>query len=223
MVADTAAFCGHCRAPQISVPNASTASADAFVAQSSPQAPPPVELPAAAAPPQFAAAPSAKLPLRWSAVLPTAAATGFITFLILILLGSPIFFFLLVPVGAAIAVVLTSRIQQRHFGAQARLTTGQGAVLGCITSLASFVFYGIVLSASLIFGRDQLMKELSEQIAKNMASNTDPQVAQMLKQLNTPDGFLFFLAIGVVLLFVLFTVMGSVSGAVTASVIRKPR
>jgi len=108
-----------------------------------------------------------------------------------------------------------------------RITTGQGAALGAITGFFSFLFYLIVLMATMTFGRGKMMQAMKEAMQLSMANNPDPNAQKMLQQMmqyfNTPEGFAIILTMAIIVIFVFFIFLCMAGGAISAKLSRRSR
>ena len=233
-VADNAAFCGHCRAPQIRVK-----------IESEPAAPHPqssISVPAVESAPGNAGtmplsvsvyvqtAPSEvpvnvaqqKTPIHWSKALPRTAMVGFFTTIAVMIFHFPFLVFLLLPVGGAMGTWMYAKSLPHG-----QLTTGQGAVLGACTGFFSFLFYLIVLMATVKFAREELMKIIRDAMQQSIVSNPDPNAQKMMQQMmqyfSTPEGFAVVLAFVVVVIFIFFIFLCMSGGAISAKLARRKR
>src|SRR5579864_4337017 len=149
IVENTQPFCGHCRAPQIRM----SSSDDPANANSVP----PEEYlpPVPQAAPNFASAEpaqqfrgvvepqpmiTAKAPIPWGYTLPRLGVIGLGTTICFFLIPIPIVNLVFIPAGCFLAVWLQSRKTVPVLPA-----TGQGAILGFITSFFSFIFFAIIM------------------------------------------------------------------------------
>lgn len=219
-VADAAPFCGHCRAPQVRVSIPDPVAGAAPVVTPPPTAPPlnppptvfvqdrPVET--------LVSAPLHKIPIRWAQALPRCAVVGLSTTLFTLLVHIPLVVVLLLPLGGAAAVWFHLRtLPDRN------ITTGQGAVLGAVTGFFAFIFYAVVLSATVVFAKAELVKSMREAMEKSMAGNPDPAAQQMMQKLMSPEGFALLLVLALVFIFFIFVVFCSTGGAAGAALLRR--
>jgi uncharacterized protein involved in cysteine biosynthesis len=104
----------------------------------------------------------------------------------------------------------------------ALITPGMGMKLGALAGVFGFVFNAVVSTARFVALRSSgnLRQAMQEQMQKQMASNPDPKVQEMMRQMldwiNTPQGavtMIVFALLLTALLFVLFTAAGGALGA----------
>ena len=106
-----------------------------------------------------------------------------------------------------------------------RLDWAQGARLGAVTGLASFVTW-VVLFVVAIVGlrqgpqlREYVLKSMQEAATRYPA----PQSAQVIDFISSPAGFAFFVTMTVVLFLVFSVACGLVGGLLAGALFGKPR
>lgn len=187
-------FCGKCGAPQIRVnppseqePAAATSRPES---QDSPQLPPPR--------------------IVWSQALPKCAVAGFFTVFVMNLSawlsGSPLLAMLTLPLGGAFAVWI-----YRFNRPDARITRGMGAALGAATGLFSAAVAGIIAGAQI--SRPDGTKLLRDAMTEQLKRNPNPEAQQMMEKMMTPEGIVVLLAIGGVIMLLLFLGLCTIGGA----------
>lgn len=128
---------------------------------------------------------------------------------------------LLGPLGFVIfigtVIFAVARYRRHHLGL---LTGGGGAKLGIATALLSFpsfvLFFAMVVAANPKF-HEELLRSMQERAAQNPQL---PQFQQMLQWLATREGFLFMAGAAALMILVFLIILGSVTGALTATMRR---
>ena len=116
--------------------------------------------------------------------------------------------------GGAVAVALYLRRLRGH-----GMSTGAGARLGAMTGLCGFGCFAILLSLMLLIaGREDLGAAMRKALDQAVAASSDPQAQEMAKQFSTPEGLALLLVMSLVMLLVAFVVLGSIGGALRASI-----
>jgi len=227
-IAEGTAFCPHCGAPQIRVipPEGESQWTSGPTPDASAQAlsPPPT-----IAPPSSMWSPGSPYPplpsaIRWDLAWKGALLCG---------VGAALLSAIpLVSVGCCLwmlgAGALSVSLYQKR-APETLITPGMGMKLGALAGLFGFVVNSVVSTISFLTfrSRGDFRHAMEQQMQKQMASNPDPKVQEMMQHLldwmATPQGaatmiVLFLLIMGV--MFVLFTAAG---GALGASMFRRRR
>ncbi len=211
LVVEGRPFCPHCLAPQIRVLVAEPVAAPAALVHTINSAED--GLPASETVPVLAVS------MGWSqAVKPAllAAAVG------VVLMALRLYPFVAMLVMGFLAVLL---YQQSRPGAP--LKTAIGIRLGALSGLfaSGFMTLLMVLGTLIPDVRDKLHEKTIEYFQQAAATQPDnPQIRALLEQLKTPEGYMaIMIALGVLLL-ALSIVLGSVGGALGATILgRRPR
>lgn len=196
-VEDGVAFCAHCNAPQIRVSGLESGFQ-----------------------PGLPGDPHASLAyattLQWSQALPSAALAGLIAaFLMLIPLGA---------LGLGMIAPGILAVVFYHRRCPGTLLTGtMGAQLGALSGMFGFGMFAIFTAIETFVFRSggQLRSALLEAVQQSAARNPDPQAQQILDYLKTPTGLAVVMALGLVVMLVLFLVLSSASGALGAAWLRR--
>lgn len=154
--------------------------------------------------------------VRWSQALPGAALAGGFSLLAAIIpfaVFGPAFM-----AGGALSVML-----YRRHGKERLPSPTEGAQIGAASGGFGFLFFAIVMIATLVYRPDELRQPMLEAVARTVARNGyDPQkVEQMQQMLKTPEGLAFFVGFGLFVLFLIFVAGSSIGGALYAAWIRK--
>lgn len=150
-------------------------------------------------------------PRRWTGAL--------VALLVAVLTGVPqLAFFLWMLGGGMLAVVIYRRRQHLGF-----MSAGMGARLGAMAGLMGFVIFGLLSLVQMLAmrGTGQLRTALEEALKNSAAHSGNPEAQQMVQQFLTPDGMRLLLALGIVLMLVLFVALSSLGGAIAATVVGK--
>lgn len=97
------------------------------------------------------------------------------------------------------------------------IRSGQGARMGALMGLLSFVFFAAFFLVSISLQRTQYHDLMLSQIQQISAQNPDPQAQQILQWFTTPDGLIAFTAFALVTLLLLCLALGSGSGALVGA------
>jgi len=199
-VEDGTPFCKQCGAPQIRVAG--------FELQAGPT-------PESVDYPFQPDAPS----LQWSQALPAAALAGLVAAISMLL-----------PFGAlGLGILAAGYISVRRYqrrSAAAIVTPGMGARLGAVTGVLGFVFFTIFTAVEvLVFHTGgELHDALIQAVQQSISRTSDPQAQQMLEYLKSSSGLALVMTMGLALMFVVFLILSSVGGVISAAVLgRKPR
>lgn len=109
------------------------------------------------------------------------------------------------------------------------ITPGMGMRLGALTGAFGFVANAIVSTVSFVTFRSNgsFRKAMEEQMQKQMASNPDPKVQQMMQQMfdwmSTPQGAATLIVLVLLVMGILFIVFSAAGGALGASMFRGGR
>jgi hypothetical protein len=210
-VEDGIPFCPQCGAPQIRV---------MMAAQPAPGRSSSVAL--EGRPEQPAGLPGlqpAGAPRAWRAANLAAGLGALVALLVAVLTGLPqVAFFLWMLGGGMLAVVIYRRRQQLGF-----MSAGMGARLGAMAGLMGFVIFGLLSLVQMLAmrGTGQLRAALEQALKTSAAHSGNPEAQQMVQQFLTPEGMRLLLALGIVLMLVLFVALSSLGGAIAATVVGK--
>ncbi|MGC2197911.1 MAG: hypothetical protein WA628_24790 [Terriglobales bacterium] len=153
--------------------------------------------------------------VRWSQALPGAALAGAFS-----LLAGIIPFAIFGPAfmaGGALAVML----YRRHVK-DSLPSPRDGAQIGAASGGFGFLFFAIVVVATLVYRPEELRQPMLHKVAQSVARGYDPQkIDQMQQALKTPQGLTLFVGFGLFMLFLIFVVGSSIGGALYAAWLRK--
>lgn len=197
-VEDGTAFCPQCNAPQIrvgsdaSIPLPETTSRQPLVSS------------------------AGQAPIQWSQALPAAALAGLIA---AVLMFIPLGGFGLGMAAAGVLAVIFYR-RRNPIG---DLTPGLGARLGAVSGTLGFGIFAVLTAIEvLVFQRGgELRAAMLEAIQQSAARSSDPQAQQILGYLKSPGGMALMMAIGLIVMFVVFLIFSSLGGALGAVLLRR--
>lgn len=191
-------FCPHCGAPQIRVVVEEPPSSLALSGQIS--GPVAQENPAAA----IAA------PIRGASLLKPCALAALVA-LILMTLGLHV---AVAMPGVGFLAVVFYRQSMPGLRIKASTGAGVGAVGGAIWFVLSSILGLVVVTIQHKGG--EIRNQLIDRINQAATQTSDPQTLAMFNQLKSPGGIITMIVIGVVLAFLLSTIVGSLGGALGA-------
>jgi len=203
MVEDGLPFCRHCKAPQIRV---------LHTVESSNESGSPTIPASLANIPQFNG-------WDWSQALPSAAAAGVVSALLMLLpfgvLGvGPV-------VGGGLAVVLYQR--RVPF---ASITRGLGMRVGALAGAIGFGIFAImaILATLVLRSSDELRNKMLEAVQQSAVRGGDLQAQQMvIEYLKTPQGLVVAVIAGLTLTLFFSLVFSSLGGVLAAAWVRRNR
>jgi hypothetical protein len=204
------AFCPSCGAPQIRVLRATETSQEETIASGSVL--PPSPLPGTALPSQLSSTSGIDWKYFLRTAIPLAALTDVLTMTL-----HPLAIFVFLPANLVWAISRYTR--QRPIV----IRSGQGARMGALMGLLSFVFFAAFFLVSISFQRTQYHDLMVSQIHQISAQNPDPQAQQVLQWFTTPDGLIAFTAFALITLLLLCLALGSGSGALVGALRKEKR
>ncbi|HEY6937456.1 MAG TPA: zinc ribbon domain-containing protein [Terriglobales bacterium] len=210
-VEDGVPFCPQCGAPQIRVMT---------VAQPGPERASSVAL--EGRPEQRASSgglPRTGASRAWRAANLAAGLGALAALLVAVLTGVPQLALLLwMFCGGILAVAIYNRRQHLGF-----ISAGMGARLGAMAGLMGFVIFGLLSLVQMLAmrGTGQLRAALEQALKASAAHSGNPEAQQMMQQFLTPEGMRLLLALGIVLMLVLFVALSSLGGAIAATIVGK--
>ena len=158
----------------------------------------------------------AGLSRAWRAANLAAGLGALAALLVAVVTGLPqLGFFLWMLGGGVLAVVIYRRRQHLGF-----LSAGMGARLGAMAGLMGFVIFGLLSLVQVLSmrGTGQLRAALEQALKTSAAHSGNPEAQQMVQQFLTPEGMRLLLALGIVLMLVLFLALSSLGGAIAATI-----
>ena len=202
-IEEEVAFCSACGAPQIRV------------SRPTEQLPEDLSLPEVEITPErLAAATQANLVgrsgIQWKSfartATPLAAFTGMLTVIL-----PPLGFFIVLPASLIIAMYIYRRNRP------APMRGGQGARMGALMGLLSFVFFAVFFLVAVYLNQPKYHEIIVGKIQEIADQNTDPQAQPVLQWFATSNGLITFtiMFLATVLIFFLLIGMGSGALAVT--------
>jgi zinc ribbon protein len=208
-VEDGVPFCPHCAAPQIRVmTSVQPAPERSLYGPAAPEQPPEPSLTLARLRP-------AKLARGWQAANLAAGLGALAALIVAVATGLPQLGFFVWMLGGGMLAVVIYRRRQQFPG----LTTGTGARLGARAGLMGFVIFGLLslVQVASLRGSGQLRAALEQALKASAAHSGNPEAQQMVQQFLTPEGMRLLIALGIVLMLVLFVAVSSLGGAIAAA------
>lgn len=214
-------FCPYCQAPQIRVaaPEQLSPSTASFPGEVSPEAVPLEAGRAGTAVYPSQVPSSVQWQYAWKGALLAGIGAAVLTSVPLLLLGC-VFWFL--SAGALAVSFYRKRIP-------GLITAGMGARIGALAGFFGFLVYAVFSTIGLMLLRSggEFTKALQEQMDRQVGSNPDPHVQQMMQQLvdwvSTPTGLATIYVLGLTLLAFLFVALAAGGGALAATMSSKHR
>jgi len=111
----------------------------------------------------------------------------------------------------------------------ATITPGMGMRLGALAGVFAFVVNACITTALFVFrsSRADIRRTLQEAMNKQIASNPDPKVQEMMQHLiewlSTPQGVATMIVLVLIVMFVMFILFTAAGGALGASMFGKRR
>lgn len=203
-------FCGSCGAPQIRIPNQEPAESEdpptrPFEGGSS--------LGPGVGPEALASLTPGKI--GWSEALPAAVSGGVVAALVMmVLLG-------LFGLGLVAAGALGLYLYQRRTPGRAA-TAGVGARVGAAVGSIGFALFALAtaVQVAVFHSGSQLREEMMKAVEQTAVHNPDPQAQAAVAWLKTPDGLILMMALGLLVLLVVFVGCCSAGGALAATLMR---
>ena len=120
--------------------------------------------------------------------------------------------------AGALAVVFYHR---RNPGAN--LTAGAGARLGAVSGGLGFGILTIVFAfgTAVLHTGAELRQKMLDAVQQAASRSSDPQAAQTVEFLKTPQGLAVAMVLGLILTFVAFVIFSSLGGAAGAALLRR--
>lgn len=206
-------FCPQCGAPQIRVMTAAQ--------------PPPILSPSGqgiGAPRLPSPVPLAELgkvtwSRAWRAANLAAGLGALAALLVAVVTGLPQLGFFVWMLGGGMLVVIIYRRRQ-HLQ---QISAGMGARLGAMAGLMGFVIFGLLSLVQILSlrGSGQLRAALEQALKTSAERSGNPEAQQMLQQFLTPEGMRLLIALGILLMLVLFVAASSLGGAIAATALSK--
>ena len=142
---------------------------------------------------------------------PLAAFTGMLT-----VMAPGLGFFVLLPGSLMVAIYIYRRTRP------APMRGGQGARMGALMGLLSFVFFTVFFLVAVSLNQPKYREVIVDRIHEVAAQNPDQQAQQMLQWFATTDGLITVTAIFLIFVLVFFVIIGVGSGALAVT-LGKPR
>ena len=137
---------------------------------------------------------------------PLAAFTGMLT-----VMAPGLGFFVLLPGSLMVAIYIYRRTRP------APMRGGQGARMGALMGLLSFVFFTVFFLVAVSLNQPKYREVIVNRIHEVAAQNPDQQAQQMLQWFATTDGLITITAMFLVFVLVFFLIIGVGSGALAVT------
>jgi len=142
---------------------------------------------------------------------PLAAFTGMLT-----VMAPGLGFFVLLPGCLMVSIYIYRRTRP------APMRGGQGARMGALMGLLSFVFFTVFFLVGVFLNQAKYSEFIVNLVHDAAAHNPDQQVQQLQQLVSTPEGLIAFTAIGLAGILIFFLIIGMGSGALAVT-LGKPR
>ena len=158
--------------------------------------------------------------LAWQGALLAGAGAGILSVVPIVKLGCCLW---LLGAGALVVALY----QRRAPGTP--VTPGMGMRLGALTGLCAFLIYAVVATRSflVLLSSGEFRRLMQQQAEKQMASNPDPKVQDIMRQIldwiSTPQGMATFIVVTLLVMAIMFVVFCSAGGALGASMFGRRR
>ena len=158
--------------------------------------------------------------LAWQGALLAGAGAGILSVVPIVKLGCCLW---LLAAGALVVALY----QRRTRGTL--VTPGMGMRLGALTGVFAFVVYAVVATRSflVLLSSGEFRRLMQEQTEKQMASNPDPKVQEIMRQMfgwiNTPQGIATFIVLTLLVMALMFVLFCSAGGALGAAMFGRRR
>jgi len=153
--------------------------------------------------------------VQWHEAVPAAAVAGVVgALLMLVPLG-------VLGLGPLVAGALSAILYHRRIPF-AMITKGIGARLGILGGLFSFLIFTTfaAITALILRSRGELQDAFKEALQQSV-HGTDPQTQQLLEYVNTPQGFVTILILGLVCILAFSVIASLVGGILGAAWLRR--
>lgn len=202
-VEEQTTFCPSCNAPQIRV----TVPADS-VANQPATAPLPPGTPESIEPPAVPLHFAHPTPINWRKFLSVALPLSLLAGYSIVKFALGLLVFIACVMGAV------SWYRRKHSGA---LTTKQGAKLGAVAGILSFILPLIVIVVVMVRQSAEHRKQLELMMQQRLGPNPDPQTLHIAQWLSSPQGFVFEVILSVLFLLAIVAIISSLIGAVSVT------
>ncbi len=133
--------------------------------------------------------------------------------------------FMFFPMGIGIAGMVASGALSAmfyfHRVSDSNLATGTGVKLGALTGFFGGVLTSVCMIIALRVLGERFHTELVNRLDQYAAQTHDPVQLEWINYFKTPAGLTMILVLGIVFMFFLFLVFGSIGGALGAAWVRR--
>ena len=137
---------------------------------------------------------------------PLAAFTGLLT-----VLAPPLGFFILLPASLILSIYIYRRTRP------APMHGGQGARMGALMGLLSFIFFAAFFLVAVFQNQPEYREIIVNKVHEVVAQNPDRQVQQTLQWFVTTDGLIALTVMILAVILLVFLVIGMGSGALAVT------
>ncbi len=155
--------------------------------------------------------------VQWATVIPVALLAGIISVAVVNLIAvlSQVLGVLSIALVGVVAVLYYARKRQLA------LSTSTGLRIGLVAGFFAFLAHGTLALIQFTSNREMLIQEIRKAMDQTSAGAANPQARQLLERMLTPDGILYFIILSMLVMMVLFVGLGSIGGALAASITRR--
>ena len=161
----------------------------------------------------------AKLARGWQAANLAAGVGALAALIVAVGTGLPQLAFLVWMLGGGMLAVVIYRRRQRV----AVISAATGARLGARAGVMGFVIFGLLSLVQMLAlrGSGQLRTAFEEALKTSAARSGNPEAQQMLQHFLTPEGMRALIALGIVVMLVLFVAVSTLGGAIAGAISAK--
>jgi len=124
-----------------------------------------------------------------------------------------------IPLCGALSVFL----YQRRFPATP-ISGGAGARMGLSAGMAAFVIVAVISAVGVLgahfVAHHSVLADFRAQVVRAMKANPNPQSDQVMQVINTDGGLIAMIAVGSVMVLVMFLALSAVGGAIQARILK---
>jgi hypothetical protein len=156
--------------------------------------------------------------VQWSIVIPVALLAGIISVAVVNLIAvlSQVLGVLSIALVGAVAVLYYARKRQLS------VSTSTGLKIGLVAGFFAFLAHGTLALIQFTSNRELLIQEIRKAMDQT-AGAANPQARQLLERMLTPEGIIYFIILSMLVMMVLFVGLGSIGGALAASMTRRQK
>jgi flagellar biogenesis protein FliO len=148
--------------------------------------------------------------IQWKSFIRTAAPMAAFTGMLTVILP-PLGLFILLPVSLIATIYIYRRTRP------APMRSGQGARMGALMGLLSFIFFAAFFLVAVSLNEPRYREVIVDKIQEVTAQNPDQQVQQALQWFATTDGLIALTVMILATILVFFLIIGMSSGALAVA------